>query len=115
MIRLHPEWIGELVSMCARDNWADTTSPLDYPTISPMWRKLLPESAESEDVGGYSSAELRACKAGIEHLSKMHPLEYTALRIEFQRRRHDVMHENHRQLVLRAGQILAKFVDDMCG
>lgn len=116
MIRLEPEWIGELVSMAAKDDWSDTTSSLDYPTVSPMFRKLIPEMAESDDVTGYSSAEMRACKAGIEWLSKNYPNEYAALAWEFQPWKRKIIDksDDHHALVMYAGRLLAKFVDAMC-
>ena len=117
MIRLEPEWIGELVSMAAKDDWSDATSSLDYPNVSPMFRKLMPEMAESDDVTGYSSAEMRACKAGIEWLSQNHPEEYAALAWEFQPWKRKIIdkHDDHHALVMYAGRLLAKFVDAMCG
>lgn len=117
MIRLEPEWIGELVSMAAKDDWSDATSSLDYPTVSPMFRKLMPEMAESDDVTGYSSAEMRACKAAIEWLSQNHPEEYAALAWEFQPWKRKIIdkHDDHHALVMYAGRLLAKFVDAMCG
>lgn len=117
MIRLQPEWIGELVSICAADDWADAKSPLDYPIVSPMFRRLLPDVAEGDDVTGYASAEVRACKTAIELLSKDHPLEFNALLWEFQpwRRRHLTVHKDHAALVLAAGKKLADYVDGICG
>jgi hypothetical protein len=117
MIRLKPDWIGELVSICAADDWADAQHRLDYPDVSPMFRRLLPEMAEADDVGGYSSAEVRACRAALERLSQQHPDEYAALTWEFQtwKRRHLERSDDHEALTLRAGELLAKFVDEMLG
>lgn len=116
MIRLQPDWIGELVSLASKDDWADTTSALDYPSVSPMFKRLIPSMAESDDVTGYSSAELTACKAGIEWLSQHHPAEYAALAWEFQpwKRKHLAKHKDHQDLVMQAGALLAKFVDRLC-
>lgn len=116
MIRLEPDWVGELVSMAAKDDWSATTSALDYPTVSPMFRKLLPEVTETDDATGYSSAELAACKAGIEWLSKNYPAEYAALAWEFQpwKRKHLERSSDHHALVMYAGRLLAKFVDRFC-
>lgn len=116
MIRLEPEWIGELVSMASRSDWSDTTSSLDYPTVSPMFRKFIPDIAEADDVTGYSSVELAACKAGIEWLGVNHPDEYNALAWEFQpwKRKLIERHEDHHALVMYAGRLLANFVDKFC-
>lgn len=117
MIRLEPEWVGELVGMCSKDDWSDTTASLDYPTISPMFKKLIPDMAETDDVTGYSSAELGACKAGIEWLSQHHPHEYAALAWEFQpwKRKLIDKRDDHQALVLSAGRLLGKFIDATCG
>ena len=117
MIRLEPDWIGELASMAAKADWSDATSALDYPNVSPMFRKLMPEMAESDDVTGYSTLELAACKAGIEWLGKNYPDEYAALAWEFQPWKRTIIdkHDDHHALVLYAGRLLAKFVDAMCG
>ena len=116
MIRLQPDWIGELVSVCSADDWADLQNPLDFPNVSPMFRRLLPNLAETEDAGGYSSIEVRACKAGIEWLSREHPEHYAALAWEFQswKRKHLDKPQDHERLVLEAGKLLAKFVDSAC-
>lgn len=117
MIRLQPEWIGELVGICARDDWSDLNDRLGYPSVSPMFQRFMPELAESDDVTGYSSAEVRACRAGIEWLCNHHPDEYAALQWEFQpsKRRLLVLQKNHTHLVLRAGTLLEQFVDKYCG
>lgn len=116
MIRIEPDWVGELISLAAKDDWSEATSGLDYPPVSPMFRKLLPGLAESDDVTGYSSAELRACKEGIDWLSREHPAEYAALAWEFQpwRRKREPRRDGHAELVQRAGSLLAKFIDDRC-
>ena len=117
MIRLQPDWIGELVGICAADDWNDAQMPLDYPGVSPMFRRLMPELAETDEVTGYSSAEVRACKMGLEFLAREHPIEYMALTWEFQpwQRRQVPLLDDHEALVLRAGELLAAFVDEMCG
>ena len=117
MIRLEPDWVGELVSMCSKDDWNDTTSPLDYPTVSPMFKKLIPEMAETDDVTGFSSAEVRACKMAIEWLSANHPEEYAALAWEFQpwKRKMLTQHSDHHAIVMYAGRLIEKFIDKVCG
>lgn len=117
MIRLEPDWVGELVSMCSKDDWSDTTSHLDYPTISPMFKKLIPDMAETDDVTGFSSAELRACKMAIEWLNVNHPEEYAALAWEFQpwKRKTLTQHADHHAMVMYAGRLIEKFIDKVCG
>lgn len=117
MIRLQPDWVGELVSIAAKDDWTEVGTSLGYPTVSPMWKKLLPDMAETDEVTGYSSAELRACRAGIEWLSQNYPTEYAALVWEFQpwKRKLFDKHDDHHALVLYAGRLLEKFIDAYCG
>ena len=116
MIRLQPEWIGELVSVCAADERAAMHDRLDYPAVSPMFAKLLPNLAEADEAGGYSSLEVRACKAGLEWLLREHPALYAALAWEFQAWRRSQMDkpDDHEKLAMEAGRMLAKFVDSAC-
>lgn len=116
MVRLQPEWIGELVSMCAQEDWQDVREQLGYPTVSPMFARFMPQTAEADDVTGYSSAEVTACRAGIVWLNNNYPLEYAALQWEFQPgKRHMLLRDDdHDALVLHAGRLLAKFVDACC-
>lgn len=115
MIRLQPDWIGELLSVCSADDWADLQHPLAWPTVSPMFARFIP-LFETEDAGGYSSAEVRACKAGIEWLSREHPEHYAALAWEFQpwKRSQVAKLDAHERLALEAGKLLASFVDSAC-
>lgn len=117
MIRLQPEWVGELVALCARDDWSDLNDRLGYPSVSPMFRSILPEVAESDDVSGYSSAEVRACRVGIEWLCNHFPRQYASLQWEFQPgKRHMLTRDDqHEELVLHAARLLEKFIDKYCG
>lgn len=115
-MRLKPDWIGELINICSADDWAEAQRPLDYPSVSPMFKRMLPELAEAEDAEGYSALEVRACRAGIEWLSARHPQEFAALCWQFWpwKRRHLERADNHDELVLRAGHLLANYVDSAC-
>lgn len=115
MTRLQPEWIGELLGICAADDWSDVQARLGHPSVSPMFRRLLPER-EVEDVVGYSSAEVRACKAGIEWLAHAHPREHAALEWELHRwkRAHLQRQDDHESLLQAAAKLLAGFVDRAC-
>ena len=116
MIRLQPDWIGELLSVCAADERAAMHDRLDYPAVSPMFARLLPNLAEADEAGGYSSLEVRACKAGLEWMAREHPALYAALAWEFQtwRRAQMTRAEDHERLAMEAGLLLAKFVDSAC-
>lgn len=113
---MEQNWVGDLVRQCAADDWSGVDRDLDYPRVSPMFARLLPEMAETEDTSGYSSLELRACREGIDWLSKAHPSEYAALTWEFQRwkRRHMSKSDDHDALLQRAGELLASYIDRIC-
>lgn len=117
MIRLQPEWVGELVSMWAARDWADTHGDLGYPTVSPMFAKALGHTTEWEDPTGYSSSELRAMAAAVDWLKANHPEHWRALSREFRQwtRRTLEGKEGDNQLVLDAGALLAGYIDKMLG
>jgi hypothetical protein len=82
-----------------------------------MFRRLLPSLAESESPDGYSSLEVRACRAGLEWMSGHHPREFAALCWQFWpwKRAHFPRTDDHDALVERAGALLAAYVDRACG
>jgi hypothetical protein len=111
-----PDWVIDLVRQCASDDWSGVDRELDYPKVSPMFARLLPEMAETEEVTGYSSLELKACREGIDWLSKEHPAEYASLTWEFQRwkRKHMGRPDQHDANLQRAGALLAAYIDRIC-
>ena len=113
MIRLQPEWIGELVSQWAARDWADAQHDLGFPTVSPMFAKAVGTVTEFEDVTGYSSAEIRAVCAAVDWLQQQHPDHWRALSREFRTwtRRTLERKEGDDQLVLEAGKMIADYVD----
>lgn len=117
MIRLEPDWIGELVSMWAAKDWSDAQGDLGFPTVSPMFAKAVGIVTEAEDVTGYSSAELRAVVAAVDWLQVRHPEHWRALSREFRTwtRRTLERKDGDDQLVLEAGALLAKYIDDVLG
>ncbi len=117
MIRLEPDWVGELVSMWAAKDWADAQNDLGFPTVSPMFSKAVGTVTEFEDATGYSSAELRAMTAAVEWLKLTHEDHYRALSREFRTwtRRTMERKDNDEQLVLEAGRMLAEYIDNILG
>ena len=117
MIRLQPEWIGELVSMWAAKDWLDSQDELGYPQVSPMFAKAVGTVTESEDVTGYSSAEMRAMAAAIEWLHLRHPEHWRALSREFRQWTRATLErrEGDDVLVIQAGEMLAKYIDEVLG
>ena len=117
MIRIQPDWCGELLSMWAAKDRSDTHGDLGFPSVSPMFAKTTAFAAEAEDVEGYSSAELRAMTAAVEWLHLTQPDHWRALSREFRQwTRRDLPEKpNDRELVLEAGRMLAKYIDDTLG
>jgi len=117
MIRLQPEWVGELVSMWAANDWSEAQLKLGFPTVSPMFSMSTAHGIDAGDVTGYSNAELRAMAAGIDWLQKNHPEHYRALSREFRTwtRRTLERRDDDDQLVLEAGHLLAEYVDRLLG
>ena len=117
MIRLQPDWVGELVSQWAASDWAAAQQDLGFPTVSPMFSKAMGSVTEFEDVTGYSSAELRAVAAAIDWLQLVHPEHWRALSREFRTwtRRTLKRGDNDDALVLEAGKMIAEYIDNILG
>lgn len=115
MIRLDPPWIGELLGQYVRSDWDDARGELGYPQVSPMFRKAVGSSFELEDVTGYSSAEMRAMAHAIDWLQTHHAEHWRALSREFRHWTRSTLaaKPGDEQLVLEAGILLAKKIDDM--
>lgn len=117
MIRLQPEWIGELLGHWAKSDWAEARDDLGYPRVSPMFAKAVGTSFESEDVTGYSSAEMRAMAAAVDWLHLTHYEHWRALSREFRgwtRKTLDAK-EGDRERVLEAARMLADYIDNVLG
>lgn len=117
MIRIEPDWCGELLSQWARSDAVDARDDLGFPTVSPMFAKAIGTATEFEDVTGYSSAELRAVAAAIDWLQLRHPEHWRALSREFRTwtRRTLEAKDGDRELVLEAGKMIAKYIDETLG
>ena len=117
MIRLEPDWVGELVSRWASKDWVDTRDELGYPQVSPMFSRVVGTSIECEDVTDYSSAELRAVAAAIDWLQLVHPEHWRALSREFRTwtRTTLVAKDGDQALVIEAGKLIADYVDNILG
>lgn len=117
MIRLQPDWVGELVSMWAAIDWAEAQHDLGFPTVSPMFARAIGTNAEAEDPTGYSSAEMRAMAAAVDWLKMVHPEHYRALSREFRAwtRRTLERKDGDDQLVIEAGNLLAEYIDKVLG
>ena len=115
MIRLEPAWLGELLAHYVRSDWDDARGELGYPQVSPMFRKAVGSSFELEDVTGYSSAEMRAMAHAIDWLQAQHAEHWRALSREFRTWTRSTLpaKPGDEQLVLEAGILLAKKIDDL--
>lgn len=112
-MKIEPEWVADLVRMCSASDWSGLDASLGHPSVSPMFARLIPDLASTEDVSGYSSAEMQACKEGLEWLSDAHPDAYAALAWQFQRwrRKFAPQQQDHGVLVQRAATLLAQYID----
>lgn len=117
MIRIEPDWVGELLSQWAGKDWFDAQQDLGFPTVSPMFAKAVGTSFELEDVTGYSHAELRAMIAAVDWLQLHHPEHWRALSREFRIWTRSTLErkDGDDALVLEAGTLIAKYIDDVLG
>lgn len=113
MIRLEPEWVGELLGHWAGKDWADAQQDLGYPKVSPMFSKAVGAVTEAEDVTGYSTAEGRAVLAAVDWLQVHHPEHWRALSREYKAWTRSTLAASagDTELVLQAGKLIADFVD----
>lgn len=114
MIRIQPDWVGELLGQWAARDWLETQQELGFPSVSPMFAKAVGSSFEVEDVTGYSHAELRAMVAAVDWLHLHHPDHWRALSREFRgwTRRTLDPRPGDTDRVLEAGRLLEKYIDD---
>jgi hypothetical protein len=112
-MKLEPEWIGDLLGLWSRQDWHDSERHLGFPSVSPMFARAVGVVAETEEVAGYSSAELRAMTAGIEWLQLHHAEHYRALARELRpwARKNLEAKDGDKLLVLQAAKMLADYID----
>lgn len=113
MIKLEPEWIGDLLGLWSRQDWHDSERHLGFPTVSPMFAKAVGVVAETEEVAGYSSAELKAMTAAIDWLQVHYAEHYRALSRELRpwARKNLVATDDDPLLVLQAAKMVADYID----
>lgn len=116
-MKIEPEWVADLVRMCSASDWSGLNASLGYPSVSPMFARLIPDLASTENVSSDLSAEMQACKEGLEWLSKAHPDAYAALAWQFQRwrRKFTPQQQDHDLLVQQAATLLARYIDKKLG
>lgn len=107
---LEPDWIADLLRLCAADDWHDVERRLGHASVSPMFARFLPET---ESDGSYTRSEVAACRAALERLSREHPQEYAAIIWEMNdwRRRQGRPPPGQADLARRAGQLLVAWID----
>lgn len=117
MTRIQPEWVGELLGQWAASDWRDAQQDLGYPSVSPMFAKTVGATFQAEEVTGYSHAELQAMIAAVEWLHLTHQDHWRALSREFRGWTRSTLEErpNDRELVLEAGRMIEKYIDDVLG
>lgn len=117
MIRLQPDWVGELLGRWAAQDRHDAVGDLGFSSVSPMFARVLGVGAESEDVTGYSHTEVRAMAAAVEWLQLHHPEHWRALSREFRPASRATLPERSGDtaLLVEAGHMLAKYIDEVLG
>lgn len=115
-MKLDPPWAAELLADWARAEWRDSQFELGLPSVSPTFRGLLEVSSEVE-VTGYSSAEVQAIAAAVEHLHQQHAEHYRALSRHFRpwSKSKLAAGEHDDRLVREAVLMVAEFVDKLLG
>jgi len=112
-VKIEPEWVADLVRKCLASDWSGLDASLGYPSVSPMFARLIPDLASTKDVSNCLSAETQACKEGLEWLSETHPDAHAALAWQFQRwsRKFTPKQKDHDLLVQQAAALLAQYID----
>lgn len=116
MIRLQPDWVNELAHHWARGDWSQVDHELGYPTVSPMFKRVSGVDS-SEDVTGYSSAEVLAMAAAMEYLHLRHYEHWRALARLLRPHLRDTLpgKEGDAALAIEAGRLLEKYIDETLG
>jgi hypothetical protein len=117
MSRIKPDWVGELLGQWASSDWRNAQLDLGFPDISPMFAKAVGTSFELDDVGGFSRSEVQTTIAAVEWLQQHHPEHWRALLREFRPWTRSTLqaHAVDSELVLEAGRMLEKYIDDALG
>lgn len=115
-MKLEPPWAAELLADWSRSDWRDAENHLGLPSVSPTFRGLLEISCEV-DVVGYSSAEIQAVAAAVEHLHTEHAEHYRALCRHFRpwSRKTLPASDDDDRLLREAVEMVALFVDKILG
>jgi hypothetical protein len=116
MTRLQPDWVAELASAWARDDWGLISHDLGYPDVSPMFKRMAGGDT-SDDVTGYSSAETRAMAAAMEWLHLVHYQHWRALARALRPHLREQLQATDcdRELIAAAGPMLAEYIDKVLG
>lgn len=114
MSRIEPDWVGELLGQWAVSDWRNAQQDLGFPSVSPMFARVVGSSFDLEDVTGFSRAEVRAMIAAVDWLHLHHTDHWRALSREFRGWTRSTLEakDNDRELVLEAGRLLEKYIDN---
>lgn len=115
-MRLQPDWVNELATAWAREDWSDVAHSLGYPDVSPMFKRMAGVDS-TEDVTGYSSAETRAMAAAMDWLHLVHYQHWRALARALRPHLREQLPatDRDRELVAQAGPMLADYIDKVLG
>lgn len=116
MKRLDPPWAAELLGNWARSDWHDAELQLGLPSVSITFRGMLEISTEV-DVTGYSSAEVLAVAAAVEHMHTHHPEHYRVVSLHFRpwSKNKLAASADDERLLAEAVVMVAEFVDKSLG
>jgi hypothetical protein len=108
------DWVRDLLGLWAERDWHDAQMPLGLPTVSPMFAKGMGISSETEDVGGYSTIEVKVMAEAVEWLREHKPDHWRALSREIRpwSRKDLPKTDNDRLLVVESMLMLQKIVDE---
>jgi len=117
MIKMQPDWVNDLLGQWAAGEWRDVQQDLGFPSVSPMFAKAVGSAFEAEDVTGYSHAEVRAMTAAVDWLQLHHTEHYRALSRQYRAWTRSTLErkDGDRELVLEAGRMLEKYIDEVLG
>ena len=73
-------WVTDLVDCVAQEDRQGIRAELGYPQVANGFKRVLGDSTDALDVGGYSGTEVAAMAQAIEWLKQEEPDLYSAVR-----------------------------------
>lgn len=108
-----PTWIEDLLGLWAASDTHCETRKLGWDGATTMFQLWGVVDSSSESDGSYSSAEVAALRAAVERLSTERPDMYEAVLASFKPWTGLVADARTHALVIEAGPIIARWVDEI--